>query len=109
MFNTRYYAWGALAFRLIFDVAAAYACSKLRPVLGNAIFAMMLATLMTPSTVLIVPQYLTVANLPILHANLTGTPEAISLSVVANAFNIFLLNLLFDSIPNALMHGAAIA
>ena len=30
-----YYAFGALAFQLVFDVAAAYALSKLRPVLGN--------------------------------------------------------------------------
>ena len=38
LFNTRYYALGALALQLVFDVAAAYAFSKLRPVLGNAIF-----------------------------------------------------------------------
>jgi multiple sugar transport system permease protein len=38
---------------------------------------MMLATLMIPSTVLIVPQYLTVASLPLLHVSLIGTPEAI--------------------------------
>jgi multiple sugar transport system permease protein len=108
LFNTLYYAFGALAFQLIFDVAAAYALSKLRPVLGNAIFAMMLATLMIPSTVLIVPQYLTVANLPILHVNLIGTPEAIWLPAVANAFNIFLLKRFFDSIPAELMDAAAI-
>ena len=108
MFNTLYYAFGALAFQLIFDVAAAYAFSKLRPVLGNAIFAMMLATLMIPSTVLIVPQYLTVANLPILHLNLIGTPEAIWLPSVANAFSIFLLKRFFDSIPAELMDAAAI-
>ncbi len=39
LFNTLYYAFGALAFQLVFDVAAAYALSKLRPVLGNVIFA----------------------------------------------------------------------
>jgi multiple sugar transport system permease protein len=108
MFNTLYYAFGALAFQLVFDVAAAYAFSKLRPVLGNAIFGMMLATLMIPSTVLIVPQYLTVASLPILHVSLIGTPEAIWLPSVANAFNIFLLKRFFDSIPSELMDAAAI-
>src|SRR4029077_14089802 len=108
MFNTLYYAFGALAFQLIFDVAAAYAFSKLRPVAGNAIFGMMLATLMIPSTVLIVPQYLTVASLPILHVSLIGTPEAIWLPSVANAFNIFLLKRFFDSIPGDLLSAAAI-
>ena len=108
LFNTLYYAFGALALQLIFDVAAAYAFSKLRPVLGNAIFAMMLATLMIPSVVLVVPQYITVANLPIFHLNLIGTPEAIWLPSVANAFNIFLLKRFFDSIPDDLMAAAAI-
>ena len=36
LFNTLYYAAGALAFQLIFDIAAAYALSKLRPMFGNA-------------------------------------------------------------------------
>jgi multiple sugar transport system permease protein len=108
LFNTLYYAFGALAFQLIFDVAAAYALSKLRPALGNVIFAAMLATLMIPATVLIVPQYITVADLPILHLNLIGSPEAIWLPSVANAFNIFLLKRFFDSIPRELTDAAAI-
>ena len=108
LFNTLYYAFGALAFQLIFDVAAAYALSKLRPALGNVIFAAMLATLMIPATVLVVPQYITVASLPILHLNLIGSPEAIWLPSVANAFNIFLLKRFFDSIPRELTDAAAI-
>ena len=103
-----YYAFGALAFQLVFDVAAAYSLSKLRPVLGNAIFFLMLATLMIPATVLVVPQYVTVADLPILHWNLIGTPEAIWLPSVANAFNIFLLKRFFDSIPADYIDAAQI-
>jgi multiple sugar transport system permease protein len=106
--NTLYYAFGALAFQLVFDVAAAYAISKLRPALGNVVFVAMLATLMIPSTVLIVPQYLTVASLPILHLNLIGSPAAIWLPSVANGFNIFLLKRFFDSIPEELIAAAAI-
>jgi len=106
--NTLYYAFGALVFQLVFDVAAAYSLSRLRPALGNVIFALMLATLMIPATVLLVPQYITVANLPILHVNLIGTPEAIWLPAVANAFSIFLLKRFFDSIPGELLDAAAI-
>ena len=106
--NTLYYAFGALFFQLIFDVAAAYSLSRLRPVLGNVIFALMLATLMIPSTVLLVPQYVTVADLPILHLNLIGSPAVIWLPSVANAFNIFLLKRFFDSIPTELLAAAAI-
>jgi multiple sugar transport system permease protein len=108
LWNTIYYGFGALAFQLVFDVTAAYALSKLRPALGNVIFFLMLATLMIPATVLVVPQYLTVASLPILHVNLIGSPEAIWLPSVANAFNIFLLRRFFDSIPGDYIDAAEI-
>jgi len=108
LWNTVYYAFGALAFQLVFDVAAAYALSKLRPVLGGVIFFAMLATLMIPVTVLVVPQYVTIASLPIVHLNLIGTPEAIWLPSVANAFNIFLLKRFFDSIPTDYIDAAQI-
>jgi len=108
LWNTLYYAFGALAFQLVFDVAAAYALSKLRPVLGGVIFFLMLATLMIPATVLVVPQYVTVASLPIVHLNLIGSPEAIWLPSVANAFNIFLLKRFFDSIPADYIEAAQI-
>ncbi|WP_433889003.1 carbohydrate ABC transporter permease [Streptomyces sp. CA-111067] len=108
LFNTFYYAFGALFFQLVFDVAAAYALSKLRPVLGNIVLGAMLATLMIPATVLIVPQYMTVLDLPLLHINLINQPWAIWLPTVANGFNIFLLKRFFDSIPQDLMSAASI-
>jgi multiple sugar transport system permease protein len=108
LLNTLYYAFGALAFQLVFDVAAAYALSKLRPALGNVILAMMLATLMIPAMVLIVPLYITVSSLPLVHWNLIGSPTAIWLPSVANAFNIYLLKRFFDSIPEELTAAAAI-
>jgi multiple sugar transport system permease protein len=58
--------------------------------------------------VLIVPQYLTVIDLPVLHVNLLNTPWAIWLPSVANAFNIFLLKRFFDSIPQELLDAASI-
>ena len=108
LLNTLYYAFGALAFQLVFDVAAAYALSKLRPALGNVILAMMVATLMIPAMVLIVPLYITVSSLPFVHINLIGSPAAIWLPSVANGFNIFLLKRFFDSIPRELTEAATI-
>ncbi|WP_323377961.1 carbohydrate ABC transporter permease [Streptomyces smaragdinus] len=105
--NTLFYAFGALAFQLVFDVAAAYSLSKLRPVFGKVILGAMLATLMIPATVLIVPQYLTVIDVPIVERNLLNSPWAIWLPSVTNAFNIFLLKRFFDSIPRELMDAAA--
>ncbi|MEY9963507.1 multiple sugar transport system permease protein [Streptacidiphilus sp. MAP12-16] len=106
--NTTLYALGALGFQLVFDVAAAYALSKLRPVFGSAVLFAMLATLMIPTTVIVLPAYLTANDLPFLHWSLLNTPWAIWLPSVANAFNIFLLKRFFDSIPAELLAAAAI-
>lgn len=108
LLNTVYYAFGALLFQLVFDTAAAYAFSKLRPIGGKVVLGAMLATLMIPSTVLIIPQYVTVLDLPFVHWNLVDTPWAIWLPTVTNAFSIFLLKRFFDSIPDDLMAAAAI-
>ncbi len=107
LLNTLYYAFGALAFQLVLDVAAAYSLSKLRPALGKAILGMMLVTLMIPATVLVVPQYLTVLDVPIVERNLLNSPWAIWLPSVTNAFNIFLLKRFFDSIPKELLDAAS--
>jgi len=108
IFNTGYYALGALAFQLVFDVAAAYSFSKLRPVFGNVVLFAMLATLMIPTTVIILPTYLTANSLPFVHWSLLNTPWAIWLPSVTSAFNIFLLKRFFDSIPTELLAAAAV-
>jgi len=108
LLNTLIYAGGALALQLTFVVAAAYALSKLRPILGNVILGLMLGTLLIPAAILVIPQYLTVLNLPLVHWNLINTPWVIWLPSVANAFNIFLLKRFFDSIPQDLLDAASI-
>lgn len=108
LFNTFYYATGALLFQLVLDTAAAYALSKLRPALGNVLLGAMLLTLMIPAMVLIIPQYVTVIDLPLVHVSLLDSPFAIWLPTVANAFNIFLLKRFFDSIPEDLLAAATI-
>jgi multiple sugar transport system permease protein len=106
--NTVYFALGGWLLQLTFDVAVAYALSKLRPVLGRLVLGMMLATLMLPAAALLVPAYLTVADVPLLHLNLLNTPWALWLPGVANAFNIYLLKRFFDQIPGDLLDAAAI-
>ncbi|WP_199551451.1 carbohydrate ABC transporter permease [Streptomyces sp. N35] len=106
--NTLILALGAWLIQLIIAVAAAYALSKLRPVLGNIVLGMMLATLMLPVSALLVPTYLTVTDVPLIHVNLINTPWAIWLPAAANAFNIFILKRFFDQIPQELMDSARI-
>ncbi len=106
--NTAFYAVGGWLFQLIVDVAAAYALSKLRPVLGKAILGGMLASLMLPAAALLVPSYLTVADVPIVGVNLLNTPWALWLPAAANAFNIYVLKRFFDQIPDDLLDSAGI-
>ncbi|WP_326640194.1 carbohydrate ABC transporter permease [Streptosporangium sp. NBC_01755] len=106
--NTVVYAGGAWLFTLAIDVSAAYALSKLRPVLGNVVLALMLATLMIPPMVILLPAYLTVKDMPIFGWDLLNTPWVIWLPAAANGFFIFLLKRFFDSIPRELLEAAQI-
>jgi multiple sugar transport system permease protein len=106
--NTVLYAGGAWLFTLAVDVTAAYALSKLRPFFGKLILAMMLATLMIPPMVLLLPTYLVAKDVPLFHFDLLNTPWAIWLPAAANGFFIFLLKRFFDSIPRELLEAAEI-
>ncbi|MBP2331134.1 multiple sugar transport system permease protein [Kibdelosporangium banguiense] len=106
--NTVLVAVGAWLIQLAVDVPAAYALSKLRPVLGNKILALMLATLMVPASALLVPTYVTITDLPVFGVNLINSPAAIWFPAAANAFNIYLLKRFFDQIPGELLEAAVL-
>ena len=106
--NTALYAGGAWLFTLAVDVTAAYALSKLRPFFGRVILGLMLATLMIPPMVLLLPTYLVAKDVPLFHWDLLNTPWAIWLPAAANGFFIFLLKRFFDSIPRELLEAAEI-
>ncbi|AQZ70937.1 ABC transporter permease [[Actinomadura] parvosata subsp. kistnae] len=103
LLNTGYYSLGGWVVCMAVDVSAAYALSKLRPMFGNVILGMMLATLMIPAMVVLIPLYVTVVDLGLLN-----NPWALWLPAAANGFNIFLLKRFFDSIPRELIEAAQI-
>jgi multiple sugar transport system permease protein len=106
--NTVVIAAGAWLIQLAVQVPAAYALSKLRPVLGRWVLALMLATLMLPASALLVPTYLAITEVPVFEVNLVNSPAAIWLPAAANAFNIYLLKRFFDQIPTDLLDAARI-
>jgi multiple sugar transport system permease protein len=106
--NTAFYALGAWLFSMAVDVTAAFALSKLRPMFGTVILGAMLATLMIPPMVVLIPMYLTLHQVPIFGWDLLNTPWAIWFPAAANGFNIFLLKRFFDSIPRELIEAAEI-
>ena len=101
LWNTVVQAAGAWAFQLVLCTAAAYALSRLNPAFGKVILGGILATLMVPAQALVVPKYLTVADLGLLN-----DPLAIWLPAVANAFNLYLLKRFFDQIPRDVLEAA---
>ncbi|QYC39136.1 L-arabinose transport system permease protein AraQ [Nonomuraea coxensis DSM 45129] len=101
--NTAYYAFGAWLFSMVVDVSAAYALSKLRPMFGGVILGAMLATLMIPPMVILIPLYVTIVDLGLLN-----NPWGLWFPAAANGFNIFLLKRFFDSIPRELIEAAQI-
>ena len=103
LWNTVVQAAGAWAFQLVLCTAAAYALSRLRPAFGRLILGGILATLMVPAQALVVPKYLTVADLGLLN-----DPLAIWLPAAANAFNLYLLKRFFDQLPRDVLEAAEI-
>ncbi|MEW1825127.1 MULTISPECIES: carbohydrate ABC transporter permease [unclassified Streptomyces] len=108
LWNTVVQAAGAWAFQLVLCTAAAYALSKLKPAFGKLILGGILATLMVPAQALVVPKYLTAADLPLIHTSLLNSPLGIWLPAVANAFNLYLLKRFFDQLPRDVMEAAEI-
>ena len=108
LWNTVVQATGAWILQLVFCTAAAYALSKLKPAFGRVILGGILATLMVPAQALLVPKYLTIADLPLMHTSLLNDPLGIWLPAVANAFNLYLLKRFFDQIPRDVLEAAEI-
>lgn len=106
--NTLVQAAGAWLLQIVVCTAAAYALSKLRPAFGKVILGAILATLMVPAQALVVPKYLTVADLPLIHTSLLNDPAAVWLPAAANAVNLYLLKRFFDQIPRDVLEAASI-
>ena len=94
---------------LLFSLLAAYPLARIEFRGRDAVFAGVLATLMIPETVTIVPNFLTVTWL---HRNtpfawLNNWP-AMTIPFMASAFSIFLLRQFMRGIPNELWDSARI-
>ena len=85
------------------SIPAAFAFSKLRFAGRDTIFTILLATLMIPETVLLIPNYLMVASF-----GWIDTLAALSVPFMGSAFFIFLLRQFFNQIPTTLLESARI-
>jgi multiple sugar transport system permease protein len=103
LLNTAILALGTAIFQAIFCSMAAYAFARLKFPGRDAIFSFMLASMMIPGAVTLVPSYVLMAKI-----KLVNTPWALVLPGIVSAFGIFLLTQFFKSIPVELEEAALI-
>jgi multiple sugar transport system permease protein len=104
--NSLILAGGAVVLQLLVSATAAYALSKLRPAGKNIVQFCFFCTLMVPPVVYLIPQFVNISNLPLLHISLFNSWAGVWLPEAANAFNILVLKSFFDSISNELTEAA---
>jgi multiple sugar transport system permease protein len=105
-FNTVVIALGVWLVQVIVATTAGYALSVLRPRYGRFIVSLVLATLLVPNIVLLVPLYLTIVDPPLLGHSLINSFWAVWLPAGANAFNVLLVMRFFDSLPREVFEAA---
>lgn len=106
--NTVIIAAGSWAVQVLVATTAGYALSVLRPRLGRVLYGAVLATMFVPIVLLLVPLYLTVLSLPVVHWSLVGTYAGAFLPAGASAFNVVLMKRFFDSLPREILDAARI-
>jgi multiple sugar transport system permease protein len=106
--NTVWIAAGSWFVQIVVATTAGYALSVLRPRFAKVMTGLVLATLFVPSIVLLVPLYLTVVDLPLLHLRMIDTFWAVWLPAGANAFNVIIIKRFFDNLPREIFEAARV-
>ena len=104
--NTLILVVGAVVLQLVISTTAAYALSKLRLPGKNIIQFCFFCTLMVPPVVYLIPQFVNISNLPLIHVSLFNSWAGVWLPEAASAFNILVLKSFFDGISNELTEAA---
>lgn len=102
-FNSFFMAITTTIGEVFTTVLAAYAFAKMKFFGKNALFAVLLATLMIPGQMLLIPNYVTINRL-----GWFDRYEALIIPWLASVFGIFLLRQFFRSIPDELLDAARI-
>lgn len=90
---------------VVFASLAGYAFAKLRFPFKNVIYVMLLATLMMPSTSLIIPLYLQLKSFGLLNTQVGLLVLYVSSSA---PFSMFLMRAFFETLPDELVQAARI-
>jgi len=108
LWNTVVIAAGSWAIQLLVATTGGYALSVLRPRLSGLLTGLVIATLFVPPIVLLVPLYLTVVNVPVVHIRMIDSYWAIWLPAAASAVNVILVKRFFDNLPREIFEAARV-
>ena len=106
--NTLILAIGTVVFTIILNGFAGYVLSVLKPKGHRIAFGVITLLMMVPSTVGMVPLYMTICDFPYLHFSMLGTFLPMWLMAGMNCFNILLFKNFFESIPSSYAEAARI-
>ena len=106
--NTIVVAAGSWACQIVVATTGGYALSVLRPRYGKVVSGLVLGTLLIPAIVLLVPLYLTILDVPVVHVSLINSFWAVWLPAGANPFNVLLVKRFFDSLPREVFEAAMV-
>jgi len=101
--NTTIFAGAVTALAIVFDSMAGYAFARIRFKGKEAIFSLILITMMVPFQVLMIPLFLEVFKLGLLDSY-----AGLILPRMADAFGIFLMRSFFVSLPKDLEEAARV-
>jgi multiple sugar transport system permease protein len=101
--NSIIVATSAAFFATLFAALAAYAFAKKEFILKGQLFMFLLASLMIPGMMYMVPQFAIVSRL-----GLMNTRTAMVLPHLANVFGLFLMKQFMESIPSSLLDSSRI-
>lgn len=104
--NTLAIAIGTMAFSIVLNGLTGYVLSRLKPKGSSVILLIMLWTMMLPDSVSMIPKFMNIISLPIIHVNLSNTFFPMWLMAGANAFFVLVFKSFFDGIPKALIEAA---
>jgi raffinose/stachyose/melibiose transport system permease protein len=101
---------GTVILSIVVATMAAYACAKIRWRLRRAAFLFLLVWIVVPPLVLLVPVYIELSSLPLIHTNLLNSKFGIVLvyTAVNLPFNMYLMTAYFGSLPDELLEAARI-
>ena len=88
---------------LLFTILAAFAFSRMNFYFKNVLFTILIATMMVPFELLMIPNYLTLSRM-----GLINTYAAMIIPFLASVFSVFMLKQNFEAVPDELYYAAKV-